>query len=487
MLLVIVGEAARRAALERAAEAYRPGIPAEWALNAAQAAARLREEPGSILMLDLGLPACALFAFQELDAAPVCAGTLEELSAAPAWLPRRMAAFLPLEASAAADGGTMPAAPAPLWAYLSDLSRGCGVTLAQSQRAARLLGVPARGRLLTALYAEPCPTRAAATAAERALRENGFQDVCFVPWGQGCMGILNPGQAAGAMEKLCLLIRRALHTQGGRAVTIGLSRAESDPERLPALTEQAELAAFYQIYDGPGRVYRFGQPECSPSGRPFPEMEHLQELNRAATQLDPGLFQIALRHMFDDLTACRLGRGPLRHVLVEVMSLLLTVGLDSDVPASLWSCGQHSLNFEFVYHMEHIEVEYESFLHAFVPILEYMQSRRRRVQSCSSKIRRVMEYIEEHYAERLELPALAELAELSTNYLCHLFKKETGFRVVEYINLIRMERAKELLRARGLSAAQTADAVGFSDTAYFCTMFKRYTGLTVTDFRNRMA
>lgn len=316
MLLVIVGEAARRAALERAAEAYRPGIPAEWALNAAQAAARLREEPGSILMLDLGLPACALFAFQELDAAPVCAGTLEELSAAPAWLPRRMAAFLPLEASAAADGGTMPAAPAPLWAYLSDLSRGCGVTLAQSQRAARLLGVPARGRLLTALYAEPCPTRAAATAAERALRENGFQDVCFVPWGQGCMGILNPGQAAGAMEKLCLLIRRALHTQGGRAVTIGLSRAESDPERLPALTEQAEL---------------------------------------------------------------------------------------------------------------------------------------------------------------------------STNYLCHLFKKETGFRVVEYINLIRMERAKELLRARGLSAAQTADAVGFSDTAYFCTMFKRYTGLTVTDFRNRMA
>ena len=487
MQLLVLGREKRQQRLLEAVDRLWPGCSCTWAGSCFS----LEPAAGTVTVFDLGLWQEAPGAWEPRlreTQSLVLVGTEGEWQALPPELRQSVRAYVPLESRGEEPDPAPMEGRAYLEGYLTDLSRGSSVTLAQSQRAARLLGVPARGRALAALYLEPGGTRAAAAMLEEALGRASCPGACAIPWGTGALAILDLGRNAGRadLEQLCLRLRGSLRDMGQTAaVTIGAAGPETDPGTLPSLTVQAELAAFYQIYDGPGRTYVAGRPDCAPTGRAFPEMEHLGELNRAADRLDPELFRIALRHMFDDLIACRLGRGQLRRILTEVMSLLLSLGVDGEIPTALWGSGPTPLNFEFVYHMEHIEVEYESFLQAFLGIIQYLRQKNQRVQQYSCKVRRVMEFIEENYAQRLELTALAEMADLSANYLCYLFKKETGFRVVEYINLIRMERAKELLGGRGLSAAQAAEQVGFVDTAYFCTMFKRFTGQTVTEFRNR--
>lgn len=53
-----------------------------------------------------------------------------------------------------------------------------------------------------------------------------------------------------------------------------------------------------------------------------------------------------------------------------------------------------------------------------------------------------------------------------------------------YIEGVRMENAKELLKNEGFSIADVAEAVGYADTNYFGKVFKKYSGVTPGQYRS---
>lgn len=99
------------------------------------------------------------------------------------------------------------------------------------------------------------------------------------------------------------------------------------------------------------------------------------------------------------------------------------------------------------------------------------------------EIRNVLQYISEHYAEKITLEELASYAGLSPNYLCRIFKAEMGVSYSEYLNKVRIERAKELLGSTGLRTNEVALKVGFLDYRYFCRVFKNLTGCTCSEYK----
>jgi YesN/AraC family two-component response regulator len=104
----------------------------------------------------------------------------------------------------------------------------------------------------------------------------------------------------------------------------------------------------------------------------------------------------------------------------------------------------------------------------------------------SSKYRKLCEtinYIKENYAKDLSLRELAEKAGLSPYYLEHLFKKELGVPVMKYINRLRVEAAKELLRNTDIPVTQIAYSLGWNDSNYFSNVFRKETGLSPLKFR----
>ncbi len=104
----------------------------------------------------------------------------------------------------------------------------------------------------------------------------------------------------------------------------------------------------------------------------------------------------------------------------------------------------------------------------------------------SATIRDCLNYIDFHYMEPLNLESLAARFSVNKNYLSSRFHKEVEMTVTDYINLIRVHRASDLLRTSSLSMQQVAENCGFTDGNYFTRIFKRIQGVPPNEYRKSM-
>lgn len=99
---------------------------------------------------------------------------------------------------------------------------------------------------------------------------------------------------------------------------------------------------------------------------------------------------------------------------------------------------------------------------------------------------KVIHYIHSHLEDSLSLEMLAEFVHVNPSHLSRTFKKECGENITEYINKVRIEKAKELLGSTSALAYEAAEQVGFHDPAYFSTIFKKYTGLSPKEYKQSL-
>jgi len=87
---------------------------------------------------------------------------------------------------------------------------------------------------------------------------------------------------------------------------------------------------------------------------------------------------------------------------------------------------------------------------------------------------------------RLNVRNLAEKLHCSADYLSHLFHKQTGEKLIHYIQRIRIDGARLALESSQLYISEIAFASGFQDPAYFTRVFKKMTGESPQGYRDRM-
>lgn len=86
-------------------------------------------------------------------------------------------------------------------------------------------------------------------------------------------------------------------------------------------------------------------------------------------------------------------------------------------------------------------------------------------------IKSALNYIEKNFAQELKLNTVAEFVHLNPQYFSRYFKKEVGLTFTEYVNKLRIEKAKKLLLETNKPIYRIAMEVGFSDPAYFNKVF----------------
>ena len=96
-------------------------------------------------------------------------------------------------------------------------------------------------------------------------------------------------------------------------------------------------------------------------------------------------------------------------------------------------------------------------------------------------VRRLVELIEDRYAEKLTLEQMARETDLSRFQLLRLFRRRTGLTPHAYLLQVRVERAKRRL-AEGHAIAEVAVDCGFFDQSHLTQRFKRITGVTPGTF-----
>lgn len=90
------------------------------------------------------------------------------------------------------------------------------------------------------------------------------------------------------------------------------------------------------------------------------------------------------------------------------------------------------------------------------------------------RLRPVIEYIAEHYNEKIYIETLADMIAVSPDYFTKMFKDSIGTTPIDYINGIRVNHALRLLTMTDTPINEIADQIGFSNPNYFHKIFKAY-------------
>ena len=97
----------------------------------------------------------------------------------------------------------------------------------------------------------------------------------------------------------------------------------------------------------------------------------------------------------------------------------------------------------------------------------------------------ISDYIRQHYMDAdFSLTSVAGQFHVSESYLSSTFKMQTGTNFFTYVENMRMDKAKDLLRQTNLKISEISVRVGYASVNSFCRAFRRSTGYSATNFRN---
>ena len=97
----------------------------------------------------------------------------------------------------------------------------------------------------------------------------------------------------------------------------------------------------------------------------------------------------------------------------------------------------------------------------------------------------VCRYIEARAYDDISREQIAAALHLSDDYVSRVFNQEMGMSVPQYINRIRIDRAKQLIVMPGRTISEVAAEVGYTNFSYFCRIFRQLEGCAPRDFRRR--
>ncbi|HEX2945194.1 MAG TPA: AraC family transcriptional regulator [Clostridia bacterium] len=102
----------------------------------------------------------------------------------------------------------------------------------------------------------------------------------------------------------------------------------------------------------------------------------------------------------------------------------------------------------------------------------------------SKQIVKCIEYIYDNLHTRILISELAQHTGLNPSYLSRLFRNETGISVTEYIQIKKIETAKNMLKYSDYLPSQIATILAFPNQSYFIEVFKKRVGMTPKRYQN---
>ena len=101
----------------------------------------------------------------------------------------------------------------------------------------------------------------------------------------------------------------------------------------------------------------------------------------------------------------------------------------------------------------------------------------------SLPVMQAIDHINKHLQETLTLTSIAGVLDLNPSYLSHLFKKETGSNIKDYIKKKKLRAAETMLLYSDMHSSDIAEYFGFSSQSYFIACFKEAAGQTPRQYR----
>ena len=305
---------------------------------------------------------------------------------------------------------------------------------------------------------------------------NEYHLVCRVLWkdfSQGFVFIQMKNPDKEAAEKMMMRVRDKLQTYSHYDFQAGIGSLVDSMKKLPVSCEGARQALDYSNIYGRNHVTMIENVLVLEEREPIrleKEMAEVLRYSDSSGFLD--IRQAIGNYMNRLMIASKGSFSCIQKECIKLLSEILTSC--QEIRWDMEGCFTEDPYFSLLQCREPLELQ-GVLLDVCGQIKAYKQ------QQSQKKGKRVIEkaklYIREHYKEEeLNLSQVSEAIGLSAVYFCSLFKEETGFTFVEYLNMVRIEQAKELLRNSNMKIYQIALEAGYSNPSYFYEGFKKLTG-----------
>jgi AraC-like DNA-binding protein len=98
---------------------------------------------------------------------------------------------------------------------------------------------------------------------------------------------------------------------------------------------------------------------------------------------------------------------------------------------------------------------------------------------------KIKEYLNLHYQEDITLDRLAEVIGYTKNYLCRIFRENTGITINEYLSSVRINKAADILASTDMEVSEVSKATGFTNVFHFIKKFKKIIGIPPGGYRKK--
>ncbi len=167
-----------------------------------------------------------------------------------------------------------------------------------------------------------------------------------------------------------------------------------------------------------------------------------------------------------------------RNKILEILILSNhAMGIDSPNEAKLINYIGYSQEFMQLEGEELIEFANRSFM----LIINHVKVQSN-IDYSNHIVKATKEYLENHYTEDITLENVAEQVNISPQYFSKLIKKTTGFNFIDWLSMLRVKKAKELLTNSNLTVKEVCFMVGYKDPNYFSRIFKKRIGITPSEY-----
>lgn len=141
--------------------------------------------------------------------------------------------------------------------------------------------------------------------------------------------------------------------------------------------------------------------------------------------------------------------------------------------------------------LRQLNTQFNAFHHLVMALLACYTHTLKNVDQPTSKhshllFQEICVYIQEHFQLEISRESVARHYDISPNHLSRLFKTSGHMKFCDYVNYVRINRAKFLLRNYDLPLHHIAKRCGYNDVVYFCRIFKKITKKTTKQYRSSL-
>lgn len=275
----------------------------------------------------------------------------------------------------------------------------------------------------------------------------------------------------------CYRFKSIIENNFGFSVSVGISSAGADIAELPMKYAECEKALEQKAYAGPGAVISAFDAEM------FFRYDDFMALNELREKV------IEAAGKADAETAAKLSD--------EIYSYISRISkeINRDIRDYYWSVTVAVDNM--VYDGEKEAESNEVFekinscgtlseLNEYLKLIIDRTVRTLKENTRSAvdpKVVEIKKYIEANYKKPIKLADIGKHIYVSPYYVSRIFKRDVGMTISEYINIVRIQKAKELLGDVRNRVYEISEMVGIEDAHYFSKLFKKMTGYSPKEYR----